>query len=99
MFRSGKVLTYGSDSTATPEKKSSSYSARESEFSSTSPSDVTVCEEDDMSGGEGNRRSLCDTTFLREAVKTLRNEIQELQTKHEVQFMTFAGRFIELEQG
>ena len=75
----------------------SSFSARASEFGSTSPSDVTACE-DDMSGGEENRRN-CDVTFLQEAVKTLRSEIQELQTKHEVQFMTFVSKFVELEQG
>ena len=38
-------------------------------------------------------------TFLQDAVKTLRNEIQELQTKHEAQFMAFASKFIEFEQG
>ena len=38
-------------------------------------------------------------SFLQEAVKTLRDEVQELQIKHEVQFMTFACKFIELEQG
>ena len=94
--RLGKILSYGSDST-TPGEKSSSFSARASEFGSTSPSDVTACE-DDMSGGEENRRN-CDVTFLQEAVKTLHSEIQELQTKHEVQFMTFARKFVELEQG
>ncbi len=92
--RLGKILSYGSDST-TPGEKSSSSSARE--FSSTSPSDVTVCE-DDISVGEEHRRN-CDTTILQEAVKTLRNEIQELQTKHEVQFMTFSSKFVEHEQG
>lgn len=93
--RLGKILSYGNDST-TPGEKSSSFSARASETTSTSPSDVTACEEDEMS--DGNRRN-CDASFLQEAVKTLRHEIQELQIKHEVQFMTFASKFIELEQG
>ena len=57
---------------------------------------MTACEEDEMS--DENRRN-CDMSFLQEAVKTLRDEVQELQIKHEVQFMTFACKFIELEQG
>ena len=85
-------MSYGSDST-TP----SLFSARASEFGSSSPYDVTACE-DDMNTGEENRRH-CDMTFLQDAVKTLRNEIQELQTKHEAQFMAFASKFIEFEQG
>lgn len=89
------ILSYGSDST-TPGEKSSSFSARASETTSTSPSDVTACEEDEMSD---ENRTNCDMSFLQEAVKTLRHEIQELQMKHEVQFMTFASKFIELEQG
>mgnify|MGYP002803400686 CR=1 FL=1 len=89
--RLGKILSYSSDST-TP----SSFSARASEFESTSPSDETVGE-DDMNAGEENRRN-CDMTVLQEAVKTLRNEIQELQAKHEGQFMTFASKFVELDQ-
>lgn len=57
---------------------------------------MTACEEDEMSD---ENRTNCDMSFLQEAVKTLRHEIQELQMKHEVQFMTFASKFIELEQG
>lgn len=92
--RSGKILSYGSDST-TP--KSSSLSARESEYSSTSPSDVTIaCGDHDGSGRDEKGNNIAS---LHEAVKTLRNEVQELQAKHEVQFMTFASKFIELDEG
>ncbi|XP_028391606.1 uncharacterized protein LOC114516355 [Dendronephthya gigantea] len=91
--RFGKILSSGSDST-TP--KSSSLSARESEFSSTSPSDVTIaCDEHDVSGRDENGNHVA---FLHEAVKTLRNEVQELQAKHEMQFITFASKFIELDE-
>lgn len=53
-----------------------------------------------MSGGEESRRNGDgDVTHLHEAVKTLRNEIHELQVKHEAQFMSFAIKVMEFEQG
>ena len=61
---------------------------------------MTACEEDTSGEEEARERGEGDAvTCLQDAVKTLCNEIHDLQAKHEVQFMTFASKCMELDQG
>lgn len=99
-----KRLSYGSERTTTsPSEPSWSFSVRVSDLSTT-PSDATDLEEslwcaEEATDSESKENKLNTESIVKDAIKTLRDEMEELQKKHEKQFISYAAKYLELNQG
>lgn len=98
-----KRLSYDSrrPSTLTPSEPSWSFSMRVSELSTT-PSDAPHFEADSVLGRDTDSERIENGVNIehevKDTIKTLRNEMEELQLKHETQFINYAAKYFDLSQ-
>lgn len=94
-----KRLSYGSGTTTSISEPSWNFSVRVSEISTT-PSDATPDISDESLLTCGTEGTECNIeAMVKDAMKTLRIEMEGLQIKHEKQFVNYAAECLDLNQG